>query len=444
MKKIFRSSFVFSICFILGFLNILSAEEKKSPVDWTGITPEIAVPAKLDRDSNQGLAVELKSENSIGTWTGTVAVKTGTACRITAEAEIDLIGPSSPGNDSMIILSWMIPDKKNPCQRDYVEFSDQQSKTDPQKTIRQFDQIFTVPDQCTAVKIECIFKWRVGKAIFRNVEIATVPVPKPRMVRIVAANPHPSRPCTIEGNLAAMEETLKNIFQKVERPDIILFAECFTDSGAPGTVDAKAEPLPDGPTFRLLSRYARQYHVWIAGNIHEAAPEKIYHNTAFLVDRSGKLAGIYRKVHLTSSEFQKGVIPGKELPVFQTDFGKVAFVICWDNWFSETAKILRLKGAELLLFPLAGDAKESHWGKIWSARAIDSSVPMVVATQQAHLPSAIIDRDGEWLTETKEKNRFAWKDLDLNERKRSFWLSVGPSMGDPYQLYNFERRPSAY
>ena len=69
---------------------------------------------------------------------------------------------------------------------------------------------------------------------------------------------------------------------------------------------------------------------------------------------------------------------------------------------------------------------------------------MIVVTQQSPLPSVIVDRDGEWLAETKEKNGFAWKELDLNERKRSFWLSVGPAMGDPYQLYRYDRRPESY
>lgn len=420
-------------------------EEKIFPDNWISITPDISVPAKFSGDKINGLGIKLTSENSIGTWTATVPVTPKSSYQITADAETELDCQSTPpGNDCMIILSWMVPNKVNPCQRDYVDFSDSPSKSSGKKTIRRFNQIFIVPENSNAVKIECIFKWRVGQTVFRNIQLTNVPAPKPRKIRVVAANPHPSRPCTITGNLNAMEETLKNIFKTVEKPDLILYAECFTDSGTPGTLVDKAESLPGGPTFNLLSRYATQYHVWIAANIHEVTPEKVYHNSAFLIDRNGKLAGIYRKVHLTSSEFQKGVIPGKELPVFNTDFGKVGFVICWDNWFSETAKILRLKGAELLLFPLAGDAKESHWGKIWSARAIDSSLPMLVTTQQAHLPSVIVDRDGQWLAETKEKNSFAWKEIDLNERTRSFWLSVGPAMGDPYQLYNYERRPEVY
>ncbi len=442
------SIFILSICLVLSFVTNLEADESVIFGKWTTVAPEIVVPPKFSENKEQGREIRLTSPNSIGAWNATFAVKAGTGCHIVAEAETEIIKndfyTSCPGNDCMIILSWMVPGQQNPCQRDYVEFTDKPSDTNPHSTIRRFEQIFTVPEKSDSVKIECIFKWRIGKAIFRNVRIESTQVPAPRKVRLVAANPHTPQSTSIEQNLAVMEETLKNIFKTVKNPDLILFAECFTDTGVSGPITTRAEQLPDGPTFQLLSRYARHYHVWIAANVHEVTPEKVYHNTSFLVDRKGKLAGIYRKVHLTSSEFQAGIIPGTELPVFQTDFGKIGFVICWDNWFSETAKILRLKGAEVLLFPLAGDGKESHWSKIWSARAIDSSIPILVATQQSHLPSAIIDRDGQWLDETKEKNGFAWKELDLNDRTRSFWLSVGPSMGDPYQLYKYERRPEVY
>jgi hypothetical protein len=69
---------------------------------------------------------------------------------------------------------------------------------------------------------------------------------------------------------------------------------------------------------------------------------------------------------------------------------------------------------------------------------------MVVSVADPKVPSAIIDRDGVWLDQTTQKHGFAFAELDLNERKRSWWLSVGPAFGDPYQLYLAERRQIAY
>lgn len=408
-----------------------------TPTEWEAVAPEI-VAKPVFSQGETGLKIELTTENSVGSWGGFVPVKEKTGCRITAEAVVEGLENANAGNDCMILASWFEPGKTNPQQRDYVEF------TDREDGVRVFDQTFRVPDGCDRLRLELVFKWRKAAATFRNVQASETVPPAPRLVRIVAANAWNDPSGTLEGNRRAMEETLQNIFRSVGKTDLILFSECFVDANVKASYPEKSEPVPGGPTFELLSRYAREHQTWICANVHEVTPENVFHNTSFLIDRKGKLAGVYRKVHLSTSEAMKGVIPGGELPVFETDFGKVGIVICWDNWFSETAKLLRLKGAEILLFPLAGDGKESHWSKIWSARAIDSSVPLIVSTQQSHLPSVIVDRDGEWLAKTTDQNGFAFKELDLNERKRSFWLSVGPSFGDPYQLYKMERRPEVY
>jgi len=427
-----------TITFLLLFVLCTISSNAATPAVWEAVAPEI-VARPVFENAADGLKIRLVSKDSLGSWVGFVPVKAGNGCGISAEAKVEgLAEGEGAGNDCMVLASWFEPGKKDPRQRDYIEFTDQPDGT------RAFNQTFLVPENCDRLRLELVFKWRKASATFRNVQAAEVAPPAPRLARIVAANAWNDPSGTLDGNRRAMEETLQNIFREVGKTDLILFSECFVDSNVKASYPEKAEPLPGGPTFELLSRYAREHQTWICANIHEATPENVIHNTSFLVNREGKLAGIYRKVHLSTSEAMKGIIPGDELPVFETDFGKIGIVICWDNWFSETAKLLRLKGAEILLFPLAGDGKESHWSKIWSARAIDSSVPLVVSTQQSHLPAVIVDRDGEWLAETTEKNGFAFKELDLNERKRSFWLSVGPSFGDPYQLYKMERRPEVY
>ena len=81
---------------------------------------------------------------------------------------------------------------------------------------------------------------------------------------------------------------------------------------------------------------------------------------------------------------------------------------------------------------------------MFPARAIDAGIPTLVAMRQGHLPSGIIDRDGTWVAKTFEDCGYAVVDIDLNERKRTFWLSVGPGQGDPYELYYDESRPALY
>src|SRR5690606_21644241 len=106
----------------------------------------------------------------------------------------------------------------------------------------------------------------------------------------------------------------------------------------------------------------------------------LFHNTAVLIDRQGKLVGKYRKVHLTIGEGENGLTPGTDYPVYDTDFGRIGLMTCWDNWFSEPARILRLKGAEMLFMPLAGDGDNTHWDVVWKARAIDNGVWMVTSS----------------------------------------------------------------
>ena len=64
-------------------------------------------------------------------------------------------------------------------------------------------------------------------------------------------------------------------------------------------------------------------------------------------------------------------MPGDGFPVFDLDFGRVGALVCWDNWFSESIKLAKRNGAELLLFPLAGCARD-HVETVFSARAIDA------------------------------------------------------------------------
>ena len=118
--------------------------------------------------------------------------------------------------------------------------------------------------------------------------------------------------------------------------------------------------------------------------------------------------------------------------------------------FSKMFQPPALPGPEALCDLLAASGCDGvQWtvrpgGHVEPSRAIDTGVPMLVATRQGHLPGGIIDRDGAWIAQTLEDGGFAWADVDLAERKRTFWLSVGPGEGDPYQLYLDESRPALY
>lgn len=408
-----------------------------SEPNWQSFAPT-SVKAPVFEKTPQGtISIELKDGFSYGQWNGSFVVAPGSGCRIRAEA-VSADNVFVGRNKVMMILSWYLSkEAKHPVQRDYVSF------TDREKGSRNFDSVFNVPKEVKHLVVECVFKWEKGKVSFKNIQVERTSPVRKRLVRLAALKTVPVGG-SIENNLAALEKTLKAACEAVEKLDLVLCSECFSDGGVKKTIEEVSEAIPGGPTFILLSRYAKKYHTYVVGNVHEKSEQGLYHNTAFIIDRNGQLLGRYRKVHLTMGEAARGVIPGDDFPVFDLDFGRVGIVICWDNWFVESARQLRINGAELLLFPLAGDGKKSHYSAVWPARAIDHSIPMLVATRGTDAPSAILDRDGEWLAMTFDRTGYVSGTVDLNERKRSFWLSVGPSDGDPYQLYMNERRPETY
>ena len=437
---------------------------------WTFHSAPLAVESATGRESLPGVyEIRVPSKGSCGWWTTSLPVTPGCGARFRAAAEITLDdADDSAYNDVMMFVRWNFPDdgkdrgksgngidKGKFYQRDFVVYTD---KPVDGKTVRTFDETFAVPGECNSVEIEFIAKWHPMTVTIRDLSAVKADA-KPRVVRCVVGNPHEktanvaiaarrrageemSGEKTMAVQLAQIEVCLTNIFAHVENPDIILFAECLSTQGAPDPVSV-AEPIPGGPSWRLAEKYATKYRCNIAMNVRERDAEGQCHNTVFVCNREGKLAGLYRKTHLTSGEYQMGLVPGDGFPVFDLDFGRVGALVCWDNWFSESVKLVKRNGAELLLFPLAGCAQD-HVDTVFPARAIDAGIPILVAMRQGHLPNGIIDRDGTWVAKTFEDCGYAVADIDLSERKRTFWLSVGPGQGDPYELYYDESRPELY
>jgi hypothetical protein len=114
------------------------------------------------------------------------------------------------------------------------------------------------------------------------------------------------------------------------------------------------------------------------------------YNRGVLYDRSGQLMGIYDKIHPYSPEAnQQGVIPGSRTEIFETDFGKVGMIICADSWFTDVTQLFALKGAEVILFPVAG-----YFRSIIHARAADNRVRFVISVVDRRFGYGIFDSAG--------------------------------------------------
>jgi predicted amidohydrolase len=224
-----------------------------------------------------------------------------------------------------------------------------------------------------------------------------------------------------------------------EKPDAILLTEFFPERGVKGTAHDRSEPIP-GPATHVLALKAREYSSYIIAGMLELDDGKTY-DTAVLIDRDGRIAGKYRKTHLPLAEVEDGETPGNEYPVFETDFGRIGILICWDFVFPETFRIMRLEGAEIVFLPIAGDPGARHWDTVTRARALDNGLYLVASVGDG-AASRIVNPDGEVIAETADG--LASAELDLTRQSRLWWLSVGPADGELKSLVIQERRPETY
>ena len=117
-----------------------------------------------------------------------------------------------------------------------------------------------------------------------------------------------------------------------------------------------AEPIP-GPTTLALSALASELEIVLISSLFEKRADGLYHNTAVVFDADGSNLGIYRKSHIPDdpSFFEKYYFtPGDTgYKVFDTRFGKIGVLICWDQWYPEAARLTALMGAQILFYPTA-------------------------------------------------------------------------------------------
>ncbi len=149
---------------------------------------------------------------------------------------------------------------------------------------------------------------------------------------------------------------------------------------------AAAEPL-DGPFGRELADIARSTGVAIVAGVFESAPDGRVYNTTVGYDGSGRLAAVYRKIHLFDALGHResdDIAPGDEVIIAELAGLRVGFMTCYDVRFPELARALAAGGAELLVLPAAwaaGQFKEEHWVTLVRARAIENTVWVAAAGQ---------------------------------------------------------------
>ncbi len=162
-----------------------------------------------------------------------------------------------------------------------------------------------------------------------------------------------------------------------------------------------AEPVP-GPTTERLGHLARELEVVIVASLFERRAEGLYHNTAAILDADGTCLGRYRKMHIPDDPqfYEKFYFTPGDLgfPTWNTRYGRIGVLICWDQWYPEAARLTAMGGAQLLFYPTAigwlpaekaqyGASQYSAWETMQRSHAVANGVFVVAANRVGHEPS---------------------------------------------------------
>ena len=213
-----------------------------------------------------------------------------------------------------------------------------------------------------------------------------------------------------------------------------------------------AEPIP-GPSTALYGALAKELGVVIVTSLFERRAPGLYHNTAVVIESDGTIAGKYRKMHIPDDPayYEKFYFTPGDLgfqPI-QTSIGKLGVLVCWDQWYPEAARLMALRGAELLIYPTAigyesSDSAEEQqrqrraWQTVMRGHAVANGLPVIAVNRVGHEEdpsgqtngiqfwgtSFVAGPQGEIVYETcddDEESIIVEMDMDHSEQVRRWW-----------------------
>lgn len=183
--------------------------------------------------------------------------------------------------------------------------------------------------------------------------------------------------------------TVKTYLEKIkdENPDFVILPEMFCCPYQTENFPIYAEKEGE-PVWQQLSGYAKQYGIYlIGGSMPEKDAEGNVYNTSYIFDREGKQIGKHRKVHLFDIDVKGGqtfkesdtLTAGDSDTVFDTEFGKIGVMLCFDIRFPELSRMMVNDGAKVIFVPAAFNMTTgpAHWELSFRTRALDNQIYMV-------------------------------------------------------------------
>ncbi len=332
----------------------------------------------------------------------------------------------NPRHQVLAMLDWRDADGKRIAPPEYV--ADQSSEGQWSKV----GGVYQAPKGATSARMEFYLRFcPQGTVWWDGISLARVAAPPERKVRLATVS------CRPRGNSSA-EENVEEFCRVAEQAgqkdcDIVVLGEAMTVIGRRGKshCDPDVAQTVPGPATDRLGEVAREHNMYIVACIDERDGAGVY-CTSVLIDRQGKVAGKYRKVTIPREELESGVTPGDALPVFDTDFGRIGMMICFDLQYTHPAQALAYQGAEIILSPIWGGNEI-----LAQARTIENQVYLAICGYD--MRSVIYAPWGKLLAVADKNDRpcVAYADIDLNDRS----AYRNEFLGDMRLRYFREMRP---
>ena len=412
------------------------AAEAAVPDGWKAAAPRDEIRPRLTYDPSGGLdgqgrlIIEAEAREGLhGFWTRTFSVEGGQhyAFRVLRKAH----GLPFERRNAVVRLLWQNAAGKpvltdEPMVKGFLPgYTPRAEPEYPGETTLRPDgwtevtATYRAPPQAAQAVVELHLQWAANARIeWTGAALTTTTPPAARLARLASVHYRPVGGKSPADNCREFAPLIADAAR--QRADLVVLPETLTFYGLRRPYADCAEPVP-GPSTEYFGTLAREHNLYIVAGLLERDGALIY-NVGALIGPDGKYIGKYRKVALPRGEVEGGIQPGHEYPVFETRFGKLGIMVCYDGFFPEVARQLSAQGAEVIAFPV--------WGcnpGLASARACENHVFVVSSTYtdvaSNWITTAVLDRTGRTLVQAEKWGTVVVAEVDLNQR--SLWPSLG-------------------
>ncbi len=394
------------------------------------LRPEFAYHRAGGRSGKGALVIEHDQRPGLdGRWEKIFAVTGGEFVRFQAFRKTTAV--ASPRQSALVQITWQNDEGALvPYDHKVVDFyrNGAPSLARPEYPIAEREMgdgwievsgTYRVPKLATQAKVTLFLKWAPGGRIaWSDVRVAETSPPSGRKVRLATIHYRPQGGKSAADNCRQFAPLIAKA--AAQQADLVVLPETLTYYGMGKDYAAMSEPIP-GPSTDYFGKLARQHDLYLVAGLLERDQHLVY-NVAVLIGPDGQVAGKYRKVCLPRGESEGGIAPGNDFPVFDTRFGKVGMMVCYDGFFPEPARELTKRGAEIIAWPV--------WGcnpLLARARATENHVYLISSTytdiSNQWIISAVYGHTGDPLAVAKAWGDVVVAEVDLDQP--THWSGIG-------------------